>query len=215
MHSVTELQRRPSPGGRPQPLAFYDGKLYVGSWDTDHVYSVDPKTWEVVEEIAAPGKPFGMTVFGDGLLVVVAIGDDDDRFLVNFIPGRGFDTSSQKECPDFTGSHLAADDGVLYLCQQTNQRILVLDADAKPHREIALPTRCAGLGFGSDGESFIISGDAEFENLALARFDLRANEPVVEPIASMSAEARALAFDGAAWWTSYRDVNEIVSFTAG
>ena len=58
MQNVTEVLRRASPAGRPQPLAFLEGRLWIGSWDTDRVYAIDPKTWTVVEEFAAPGRPF-------------------------------------------------------------------------------------------------------------------------------------------------------------
>jgi sugar lactone lactonase YvrE len=213
MQTVKERQRHASPATRPQPLAFHQGRLWMGSWDTEHLYAIDPQTWTVLEDVAAPGRPYGIAAFGGTLSVVVSVGEDDDRYLYRFDPGKGFDPASKTPCPDFTGSHLAADDSALYLCQQGNQRILVLDADAEVKREIALPTRCAGLGFGAAGESFIISGDEEFENLAMARFDLRADSPALDPVATIAFDARCLAFDGAAWWTSHREANEIVAFT--
>ncbi|MEO6835846.1 MAG: hypothetical protein ABI231_08070 [Candidatus Tumulicola sp.] len=212
MQNVREEQRRPSPGTRPQPLAFHEGRLWMGSWDTDHLYGIDPRTWSVAEEIAAPGKPYGIASFDGGLSVVVSVGDDDDRYLYRVTPGRGFDLASKTACPDFTGSHLAADGTALYLCQQGKQRILVLDRGAAVQREIALPTRCAGFGFGAAGESFMISGDDELENLALARFNLRESTPAVAPIAAIPFDARSLAFDGTTWWTSHREASEIVAF---
>lgn len=185
----------------------------MGSWDTDRLYAIDPATWVVREEIAAPGKPYGIASFGDGLSVVVSVGDDDDRYLYRCTPGKGFDPASKTACPDFTGSHLAADADALYLAQQGKGRILVLDARATVKRTIALPTRCAGLGFGPAGESYIITGDEELENLAMARFDLRVDQATLDPVASVPFDARCLAFDGTAWWTSEREANEIVSFT--
>jgi hypothetical protein len=214
MQNVKELQRLPSPGGRPQPLAFLDGYMWVGAWDTDSLYAIDPRTWTVAKEITAPGKPYGIAAFGDGLSVVVSIGDDDDRYLYRLTPQRGFDPASKVPCPDYTGSHLAAEATTLYLCQQGNQRILALDARATVQREIALPTRCAGIGFGAAGDSFMISGDAELENLSLARLDLRKSKPDARPVAAIPFDARGLAFDGTSWWTSYRDANAIVAFAA-
>jgi hypothetical protein len=58
----------------------------------------------------------------------------------------------------------------------------------------------------------MISADDEFDHLQLATLDVQSSAPSAVPVAEMSAEARALAFDGNAWWTSYREVNEIVSF---
>ena len=144
--------------------------------------------------------------------MVVSIGDDDDRYLYRFDPERGFDPDSKTACPDFTGSHLAADGDTLYLCQQGKRRILALDASASVVREIALTTRCAGFAFGAGGECFMISGDEEFENLAFARLDLRENTAADASLAKVPFDARALAFDGAQWWTSYREAGEIVSF---
>lgn len=211
MQDVEQLQRRPAPAGRPQPLAFHRGRLWAGSWDTDRLYAIDPQTWNVVDEVAAPGKPYGLAVFGDGIAAVLAVGDDDDRYLYRFTPGRGFD-SDATPCPDLSGSHLAADGDALYLCQQGNRRILVLDAGGSVRREIPLTTRCAGLAFGPLGESFAIAGDEELENLELAAYDLRQAVPVLAPVAAVPFDARALTFDGANWWTSHRDENEIVSF---
>jgi hypothetical protein len=212
MQNVKETQRHPSPGARPQPLAVHGGHLWVGSWETEKLYAIDPKSWSVATEFAAPGRPYGIAPFQGGLSVVVAIGDDD-RYLYRCDPQRGFDPGSGIACPDFTGSHLAADDRALYLCQQGNRRILVLNAAGAVQREVSLPARCAGFGFGPGGESFMISGDEEFENLELARLNLDESAPSARPVAAIPFDARALAFDGTQWWTSHRDANEIVAFT--
>ncbi len=211
MQNVKEVNRQPSPGGRPQPLAFYDGQLWVGSWDTDKLYAIDTKDWNVVDEIAAPGKPYGLAKFGDALSVVVAL-DDDDRYLFRFRPGRGFD--NKVACPDVTGSHLAADGTTLYLCQQGKRRILALDGRGGVQREIALPVRCGGFAFDGSGDAFMLAADEEFEKLDFARVDLKPSVAALDPIASVPFDGRALTFDGSAWWTSDREEGEIVGFTA-
>jgi sugar lactone lactonase YvrE len=211
MHNVKEVNRQPSPGGRPQPLAIYGGQLWVGSWDTDKLYAIDTKDWDVVDEIAAPGKPYGLAKFGDALSVVVAL-DDDDRYLFRFRPGRGFD--NKVACPDVTGSHLAADGTTLYLCQQGKRRILALDSRGGVQREIALPVRCGGFAFDGSGSAFMLAADDEFENLEFARVDLQQSVAAVDPIASVPFDGRALSFDGSTLWTSDREEGEIVAFTA-
>jgi hypothetical protein len=214
MQDVKELRRNPSPAGRPQPLAFYGKTLWMGSWDTDKLYAIDTQSWKVTDEVAAPGKPYGLTAFGDELRVVVSIGADDDRYLYRFVPGKGFDANSKMACPDFTGSHLASDGTTIYLGQMGLKRILALDEDGAIQREIALPTRCGGFGFGA-GAFYMISTDEEWENVKFAKLDIAAAAPQAVPIAAIPFEgARALAYDGAAWWTSDREVNEIVVFTA-
>jgi hypothetical protein len=213
MQDVKEVQRRRSPGARPQPLAFHNGRLWLGAWETDKLYAVEPRTWTTVQEVAAPGKPFGMASFGESLYVVVAL-EDDDRYIFRFSPEQGFDLASKTACPDFTGSHIAADDRNLYLCQQGKQRILVIDTNVRVKRDIALPARCGGFGFGADGEAFMLSGDAELENLKFARIDLQESRPLVQPLAAVPFEARGLAYDGTSWWTCEREASEIVNFTA-
>jgi hypothetical protein len=212
MQNVTERQRKASPAGRPQPLAFHGKTLWMGSWDTDKLYAIDPQTWAVTDEVVAPGKPYGLAVVGNEMRAVVSIGEDDDRYLFRFVPGQGFDESSKIACPDFTGSHLASDGTTLYLGQMGLRRIVTLNDAGAVVREFPLPTRIVGMGFGADGFS-VISCDEEFENLKLARFDL-AGKNDLEPVAGIAFEgARALAWDGSAWWTSDREIGDIVSFT--
>ena len=183
----------------------------MGCWDDSRLYAIDPRTWAVLDAVVAPGKPFGMAAFGGELRVV--IGDEaDDRYFYRFVPGQGFDTESKTACPELTGSHLTSDGSTLYLLQMTNQRILRFDAAGSILGEIALPTRCAGIAFGSS-RFYVISTDDEFEQMHLAKLDLQASRPDIEQLAEMPAEARALAFDGAAMWTSLREANEIVSFS--
>jgi outer membrane protein assembly factor BamB len=211
MEKVLELTRRPSPGGRPQPLAYLSGTLWVGSWDTHRIYAIDPKTWNVREEIEAPGKPYGLAAYGAGLRAVIAHGEEEDRFFYDFVPGRGFDLASKKACPDFTGSHLASDGTTLYMTQMGFRRILAFGPDGAVLREVALVTRCGGIGV-RDGTLYMIAADEEFENLELATLDVTASAPQPVLVASLPFDGRALTFNGSAWWTSDREINEIVSF---
>ncbi len=79
-------------------------------------------------------------------------------------------------------------------------------------REIALPTRCGGFGFGPDGRFYMISADEEFEDLKFGTLDISQSAPSFEAIGAMPEEARSLVYDGSRWWTSLRDANEIASF---
>jgi YVTN family beta-propeller protein len=212
MQTLTERERHAAPGGRPQPLAFLGKTLWAGCWDTDTVYAIDPQTWSVTAQVAAPGKPYGLAAVGNELRVVVAIGDDEDRFLYRFTPGQGFDPDSKLPCPDFTGSHLAYDGNQLYLAQLGNRRIVTLDERGSIAREIAVPTRFGGMAFGPSA-FYIIAADEDFDHLQFATLDIHADRPDAVPVADIAPDARALAFDGKNWWTSYRELNEIVSFT--
>lgn len=211
MDTVKELRREAAPGGRPQPLAYAGGALYVGSLDAKAIYEIAVDSWTVRSQYAAPGKPYGMAVLGDAIHVVVSIGEDDDRYLHTFVPGKGFDGDGIA-LPELSGSHLASDGALLYLLQIGNRRIVTLGPDGAVRKQTPLPSRLAGVGCNGD-TLYGLAGDEEFEHLHLARIDVSGAEAAFHNIASISDAARGLAHDGGAWWTSYRDLNEIVSFS--
>ena len=213
MQSTQELIRRPSPAPRPHPIAHLHGFLWIGSWETDRIYELDPESWSVRNEIEAPGKPYGITAEGDKLLVVIGEGSEDDRYLYRLDTKNGFDLDSKEPCPDLTGSYVASDGTALYLGQMTYRRILVMRGDVSVDREIALPTRCAGIGLGRQDAFHMISGDDELEHLHFGRLDISNDEARFESIRPLPDEARSLAFDGGRWWTCLRDANEIASFS--
>lgn len=214
MNATIDLQRRPSPAGRPNTLLFSHNLAWIGSWETDRVSALDPKTLSVREEFAAPGRPYGIAPVGADLRVVVGgFGEDDDRYFYRLTPASGFDSRSQTACPDLTGSHLAAKGDSLYLGQMHNRRILELALDGTIRRAIALPTRCAGFTFGPDGRFHMISADDEFENLQFGTLDIAQAAPGFEAIAPLPDEARGLAHDGTHWFTCLRDLNEIAHWT--
>lgn len=184
----------------------------MGSLDTGAIYEIDPATWQVRSETAAPGKPYGMAVLGGVLRVVVSIGEEDDRYLSTFVPGKGFD-DGKIALPELSGSHLASDGSALYLLQIGKRQIVTLDERGAVTKESPLSRRLAGIGY-AEGKLYGLAGDEEFEHVHLATVDLRGAEAVVTEVASISDEARALTYDGNAWWTSYRDEGQIGSFTA-
>jgi hypothetical protein len=212
MQSTIEFQRHASPGGRPQPLAFHGELLWIGSWDTCRLYAIDTKTWSVLDEVEAPGQPYGLVSFGGALRAVISLGEADDRYFYTFVPGKGFDAASKVQCPGFTGSHLASDGTTLYLAQMTNRRLLAFAADGSVQREIPMPTPSGGFGFRS-GTLYMLSADEEFDELHLATLDITSDHPAAVPVCAMPAEARSLAFDGTAWWTNLRELNQTASFT--
>jgi hypothetical protein len=214
MQTTQELDRRPSPAAQPHPLTYRDGFLWMGSRVTDRIYAIDPKTWSVHKEFETPGKPYGITTFGDELRVVIAHGEEEDRYLYRLIPDRGFDLESKTACPDFTGSYIAAQGSTIYLGQLGLHRILLLNSDATVQREIPMETRFAGLAFGPGGDLYIISADEEFENLKFGTLDVAQSPPRFESIRPLPDAARSIAYDGTRWWTCLRDEDEIASFSA-
>lgn len=211
LSQVEEVLRLPSPGPRVQPVA-YDGEhVWLGSWDTERLYEMDPDKWTLVSETDAPGKMFGATVIGDELRFVAAR-DDDDRYIYRFIPGHGFKNDALP-CPEHTGSHVAFDGDTLFLSQLGNKRILALDANGAILREIPLSRKPCGMTI-VDGCFFLLTGDEEMDEIRLTKVDARNTPPIETDLAAVPFAARSLAFDGRRFWTCHRDNNEVVAFTA-
>ncbi len=211
MESVTELEHLTAPAGKPQPLAFLGDTLYVGAWETDSIYAIDPETGAVRGTIAAPGKPYGLAVLNGTIYAVLAVGEADDRYLYKFSPAHGFDESSKVALPDLSGSHLASDGEQLYLLQMGKRQIVTLDGNGAMKREIPSKTRFAGITIAS-GALYGIAGDDELDNLYLAKIDASGAEASATGIAKVAESTRGLAHDGTNFWTSHRDDNEIISF---
>lgn len=207
-----ELIRYPAPGGLPQPLAFHGETLYVGSRDASRLDGLDPATGKVVDGVQLPGPPFGLVSHAGALHVVVSIGEGDDRYMYRYTPGQPFDAKHRIELPERNGSTLASDAQTLYLVQMTNARIVALGQDGAIERAFALPVRIAGACF-HEGVLYCIAADEEFERLEFATLQLDASPATVTPVTQISPDARSLAYGAGAWWTNYRDRNEIVSLS--
>ena len=211
MNPIAEELRLPSPAPLPLGLACDGTTLWMASRETHRLYAINALTWTVGDEEQAPGGPFGMTMVGDELRVVVGLGEkDNDRYIYRFIPGHGF-KNDRMPCPDLTGAHVAFDGDTLFLSQAHYRRILALDGHGAVLREI--PIRRTPLGMTIfDGCFYLITGDEEFENLEFWRVNARDESPKVDVLASIPFDARGLSYDGTRFWTSHRDNNEIVAF---
>jgi sugar lactone lactonase YvrE len=211
VHHVTEALRLPSPAPRPQSLAFDGDKLWMGSIDTNRLYALDPRQWTVIEEAKTPGKPWGMTVVGDEIRVICGEGDEDDRIIRRFVPGHGFKTQHAIECPDKTGSQLSYDGTWLYVSQWYNRRILGLDEQGNVVREIELPRGICGQCY-VDGNFFVVTtDDEESDEYFLGKIGGDGTGGFTD-LARIPFAARALAYDGARFWSNHREANEIVAF---
>lgn len=211
LEHVEEVLRLPSPAPRVQPIAFDGERIWLGSWDTERLYEVDPDTWTLVDECEAPGKMYGAAVIGDELRFVVGR-DNDDRYIYRFIPGHGFKNDALA-CPDFTGSQLAFDGDTLFLSQLGNKRILALDAQGAIVREIPLSRKPCGMTI-VEGCFFLLTGDDDMDEIRLTKVDARGDAPIETDLAAVPFDARSLAYDGRRFWTCFRDGNEVVAFTA-
>ncbi|HZY98722.1 MAG TPA: hypothetical protein VFE36_04045 [Candidatus Baltobacteraceae bacterium] len=214
MQDVNEAMRLPSPAPRPQAIAFDGEWLWMGSIDTSRVYAIDPHQWRVVEEDKAPGKPWGMVVVGEELRVICGEGDDDSRFIRRLVPGRGFKSQETIACPDDTGSQLSYDGVRLYVSQWYNKKILGIDERGNVVRTIDVPRGICGQCYVDDAFYVLTTDDEESNDYFLMKGGINGGAPKFEDVARVPFHARALAWDGARFWTNHRENNEIVAFTA-
>jgi hypothetical protein len=213
MKTITEVSRRLSPAPRPQSLAFDGETLWMGSIETCRIYGIDPLHWTVREEMKAPGKPWGITVMGDELRVLLGMGDEDNRIIRKYIPGHGFKMEGEIACPEDTGSQLGYDGDRLYVSQWYNKRILSLDEKGHIGSVIEAPHGICGQVI-VGGVFYVLGTDDEHTNeYFLTRIDARNDKPKVEDVARVEFQGRALAFDGTRFWSNHREQHEIVAFT--
>ena len=207
---IEELVRIPAPCPSPMGLACDGPDLWIGSYETNRIYGLTAQQGRVFEEVVAPGKPYGLTVTGDALRVV--LGDDgDDRWIRRYIMGKDF-KSEKVACPDHTGSFLAYDGDRLYLSQRDNKVILELDEAGTVLRTIPVPRQITGMVVVAGRFYLVTTESREIDDYRLLCLDARKEHPEVHELASIPFGARSLGYDGSKFWTNCRSENTIVAF---
>lgn len=209
--AIEELVRIPAPCPSPTGLACDGTDLWIGSSETNRIYGLRALQGTVFEEAQAPGRPFGITVTGDALRVVVGEGESDRRYIRRYIMGKDF-KSDKVTCPDFTGSFLAYDGDRLYLSQRDNQVILELDETGTVLRTIPVPRQVVGMVVVAGRFYLATTESREVDDYRLLCLDARKEQPTVHELATIPFTARGLGFDGTKFWTNCRDQNELVAF---
>ncbi|HEY5341178.1 MAG TPA: hypothetical protein VIK27_09150 [Candidatus Aquilonibacter sp.] len=212
LQDIVELRRIDAPTLRPQAIAFDGTSLWLGSLETDRLYAVAPNTWTVTDETGVPGKPYGMTVAGEELRVLLGQTAEDHRTIYRFVPGHGLRNSSAIPCPDDTGSHLSYDGDRLYVSQWYNKRIIALDAAGKAGTIIDVPHEICGHTI-VGGCFYCVTTDDETSGIYfLTRVDARRSSTTSVDLARIPFNARGLAFDGERFWTNDREIHQTVAF---
>ena len=212
MNAIKELRRLASPGPKPTSLAWDGSTLWMGSREARRIYGINPAEWTVIWETAAPGVPYGMTAMRGELRVLCGETADDHRFIRRCIPLEGFDEKFGIPCPDDTGSQLGYDGHRLHMSQWYLRRVLALGAEGQVERVINVPHGICGQVF-VGGLIYLVTTDEEEKgDYWITRVDPRPATAMIEDIALVPFAARALAFDGARFWTNHRERNQIVSF---
>ena len=132
--------------------------------------------------------------------------------------GWGFDATWAVPCPDDTGSQLGYDGGKLHVSQWYPKKVLTLAADGAAgtagnvERVIHVPHGICGQVW-IDGIIYLVTTDAEeTAEYWLTRIDPRPATPLIEDVARIPFQARALAWDGTKFWTNHREQDQIVAF---
>ena len=212
MNDIKELKRLASPAPKPQSLAWDGSLLWMGSLATQRLYAIDPAAWKVKWETAAPGKPWGMTFAGPEIRVVSGETAEDHRIIRRCVPWKGFDPVFGWPCPDDSGSQLGWDGQQLHLSQWYPKEILALGAEGQVERVINVPHGICGQVWVGRCIYLVTTDAEETTNYWLTRVDLRAATPQIDDLVRIPFPARALAFDGANFWTNHRAQDQIVSF---
>jgi hypothetical protein len=209
--AAEESVRLPSPCPAPIGIAFDGANLWLGSVETNRIYAVNPRQGSVIEEWPAPGTPYGMTVVGEELRVVVGDDVEDDRSIARVVPGHGFKTE-MIPCLNSTGAWLAYDGDFLFLAQRFQKRILELDEAGSVRREIPVDREITGMTI-VDGCFYLMTTvSKEIDDYRLVRLDARPAHPVATELATIGFIARGLAYDGTRFWTNIRAENTVVAF---
>lgn len=212
MNNILELRRLTSPAPKPQSLAFDGATLWMGSRETKRLYALNPSDLSVGWDTAVPGTPWGVTAVKGELRVLCGESAEDHRIIRRCMPRQGFDTSFALPCPDDSGSHLSFDGRTLWLSQWYPRKLLALDTTGKVQRVITVPHGICGQVF-VGGVFYLATTDAEeTADYWLTRVDPRPATPHIADLARIPFAARALAFDGANFWTNHREQNQIVCF---
>lgn len=212
LKDILETSRRRAPFEKPQSIAFDGASLWVGSIATSKIYRLDPRTLAIEFEADAPGKPWGMTVVGDGeLRVICGMTEDDNRHVRRFVRNKGFVADGAFQCPDDTGSQLSFDGKRLYVSQWYNRRLLAVDDAGGVQEVVPVPHQICGQTF-ANGDFYLLTTEKEETSDYWITRVAGSNGRTIQDIAHVPFHARALAFDGKQFWTNHREAGEIVSF---
>ncbi len=211
MNGIQERDRHPAPGPRNIGIAAHEDRIWVGSVEEARIFEMNRANWANHSSADVPGEPIGMTANGEELLVVVGQGDEDDRYIVRFVPARGF--FDKRPCPEFTGSHLAVDgSGALFLSQAHNRRIVQLDSEARIVRTIELPRIPVGMTLVDDRFYLVTTDNVDTDEGYLGRIGMQSGA-AYEDLARIPFKVRGLAYDATAFWTNDRGAQQVVVFT--
>ncbi|HTX59379.1 MAG TPA: hypothetical protein VMH02_06825 [Verrucomicrobiae bacterium] len=200
----------------PQGLAWDGTQMWVTSAANGRLYSIDSLTWSVRREFVPPSASLGITYTGLDFRLILAPAIDepdlerDHRYVYSFSPGAGF--AECFVCPNNSGSFLAHANGVLYLSQAWDKKLIELDERGAAVREVQLSRRPVGMTI-VDGAFYLVTVDDEWGDGRFDRLGIHDSASSLQALRSLPFKPRSVAFDGEQFWTADRNNHAIVSFT--
>ncbi|HEX4012880.1 MAG TPA: hypothetical protein VHX17_03195 [Candidatus Cybelea sp.] len=213
---MSDVVRYPSPVQGPQGLA-WDGKsMWLTSAADGHLYELEPKTLKILREFVPPHEALGVTFTGSNFRLILAPAieepdlERDWRYVYSFTPDLGF--TECFPCPDFSGSFLAYANGTLYLSQAWDKKLIELNENGAPVREVQLERRPVGMTI-VEGAFYLATVDEDWGAGQLQRLGVDAAPSSIETLRSFPFKPRSVAYDGKRFWTADRNNHALESFT--
>jgi hypothetical protein len=209
--AIIERRRISAPGALPMALGYENGNLWSGSAKDWTIRGLRIADGSILHEAKAPAKPFGGLLVGDMFRIIC--GDaDDNRSIRYYRLGAGF-SSATIRCPNNSGNFLAHDGTTLYVSQRFDRLFVQVDYKGNAVQQTPMPRAVVGVVF-VDGAFFILTtdGSERDDDIRFAKMFLNDGAATITEIAHVPFGARSLAFDGSAFWTSWRAQDLIVSF---
>lgn len=208
MVALEPVRRFRTPFARPQAICFQGERLWIGSIETRRIYALDPATFLVLEQIDAPGEPWGMTAVGDELRVLCGVTDEDTRLI--FAVRDGAFQPDPIPCPDDTGSHLGFDGHQLYVSQWYRRRLLALDGRGRVLKTYDAPHGIAGHVIVGQHAYLLGVDDESAIPYWITELDLTTGRAA--DLGTLPLLARGLAHDGKLFWSNVREQGETIAF---
>ncbi len=212
---MSELTRHASPVQGPQGLAWDGATMWLTSAANGRLYAIDSQSWTIQREFVPPSEALGLTYTGSDFRLILAplideqVLERDHRYVYAFSIDTGF--TECFVCPDNSGSFLAYANGVLYLSQAWDKKIIELDERGSALREVQIERRPVGMTI-VDGAFYLVTVDEEWGDGRFDRLGIDDDASSIETLHSLPFKPRSVAFDGEQFWTADRNNHAIVSF---
>jgi hypothetical protein len=209
LQPIVELDRLTAVSPEPHAVAIDGETLYISSRATKRIDVIDRGSWKQIAELDTPGMPWGLAFGGGALVATCGETEEDHRRIRRYDPRQGWGERFVA-CPDDTGSHLAIYGDRIMLGQWYNKALLSLDAAGNVTRRYDAPHGIAGVAVHGDSAYLLTTDDEDAGEYWITRLDL--TNGASADVAIVPFHARGLCWDGARFWTNFREADRVVTF---